>query len=234
MLKIIRYTLLGIMLLLNTTIATLSVLVAPTTSISTEIFCRIIRLFFPKIMNLNIEIQGKENIPSKGPALLLANHQTNFDVFLSAIISPYGGISIGKKSLIYIPFFGLFYLLSGHILINRSNKRKAIHSMNMAHKKLLKKKRYLWIFPEGTRSKDRPMGKFKKGAFHIASKGNIPIVPIVYEKYAHNFDLNKWNMGKIIIKIHPPITPNNRNYQELLEETENIMRKSFKQISSRQ
>ena len=66
---------------------------------------------------------------------------------------------------------------AGMIFVDRSNKEKAIKSMNEAGE-AINRGRNIVTFPEGTRSKDGNIGTFKKGTFHIASQSNIPILPI--------------------------------------------------------
>jgi len=72
----------------------------------------------------------------------------------------------------------------GVIFIDRSNKEKAIEAMQPALE-ALKKGTSIAISPEGTRSKDQTLGKFKKGAFHMAMQAGVPIIPIII-KNAHD------------------------------------------------
>ena len=72
----------------------------------------------------------------------------------------------------------------GVIFIDRSNRAKAIEAMQPAVE-ALKNGVSIAISPEGTRSKDQTLGKFKKGAFHIAMQAGVPIVPIII-KNAHD------------------------------------------------
>jgi putative phosphoserine phosphatase/1-acylglycerol-3-phosphate O-acyltransferase len=73
---------------------------------------------------------------------------------------------------------GPIFKAMGAIFIDRSNKSKAIAAMKPAAE-ALKKGTSIVIAPEGTRSGSKTLGKFKKGAFHLAMKAGVPIVPIV-------------------------------------------------------
>jgi putative phosphoserine phosphatase/1-acylglycerol-3-phosphate O-acyltransferase len=74
--------------------------------------------------------------------------------------------------------FGPIFKAMGAIFIDRTDKKKALESMKNASE-ILKKGTSVAIAPEGTRSGSKTLGKFKKGAFHLAIKGGVPIVPIV-------------------------------------------------------
>ena len=83
-----------------------------------------------------------------------------------------------QKTIGIYSFFGQIYWLSGHLLIDRSNRESAIASIKevtqIVHKNLLS----LWIWPEGTRARDGRLTPFKKGFVHLALDTKLPIVPI--------------------------------------------------------
>ena len=84
---------------------------------------------------------------------------------------------VAKKELEYTPLGPIFKAL-GAIFVDRSDRKKAIKAMQPAVD-ALKNGISIVIAPEGTRSGSKKLGKFKKGAFHLAIKGGVPIVPIV-------------------------------------------------------
>ncbi|WP_204271450.1 1-acyl-sn-glycerol-3-phosphate acyltransferase, partial [Citrobacter freundii] len=62
---------------------------------------------------------------SYGPSIYIGNHQNNFDmVTMSNAVQP-NTVTVGKKSLVFIPFFGQLYWITGNILIDRGNRSKA-------------------------------------------------------------------------------------------------------------
>jgi 1-acyl-sn-glycerol-3-phosphate acyltransferase len=88
-----------------------------------------------------------------GAAILIANHQENFDTFLIGCFCPKYTVSVGKRSILWVPLFGLVYYLAGNILINRKNRREALRSMDHAGQTVVDKKVKILIMPEGTRSR---------------------------------------------------------------------------------
>ena len=125
-----------------------------------------------------LKITGKEHLNPERPAIYLNNHSSGLDPLIAMSICPVGGCGIAKKQLAYIPFFGQIYWLSGHLLIDRSNRESAIASIKkvtqIVHKNLLS----LWIWPEGTRARDGRLTPFKKGFVHLALDTKLPIVQI--------------------------------------------------------
>lgn len=156
------------------------------------------------LLGVKVTIVGKENIPSSN-CVYVANHQSNYDIFLLTAAVPLGAVSIGKKSLLYFPIFGLIYWLSGNILIERGNKAKAVQALKRAKEKMLKDNVSVWLFPEGTRNYGRGLRPFKMGAFHLARSAELPLVPVSVSNYYPNFKLGRVRNGEIIIKFLQPI-----------------------------
>ena len=96
------------------------------------------------------------------------------------------------------------------ISLDRKNREKSVHTLNSSLQQLTRKKRALWIFAEGTRSytEELTILPFKKGAFHLAREGKIPIVPVVVSNTSSIFCPKRkiFNRGKIIIKVLDPIS----------------------------
>jgi len=140
------------------------------------------------------------------PKLIIGNHQNTFDVVTISAGVRNGVVSIGKKSLKWVPFFGQLYWLSGNILIDRSNRTKAAGTISETAEKMRENNLSIWMFPEGTRSNGRGLLPFKTGAFHTAIQAQVPIVPIVMSSTGH-FRLNRWDNGYAIVEnLEPLIT----------------------------
>ncbi len=157
------------------------------------------------LLGINIEIRNKEILDTARPCVFISNHQHNMDIFPGTFSIPNNTVTIGKRSIILIPFFGQFFWLSGNLLINRKNKKSAFGTMDVAANAIIEKKISVWIMPEGTRSKGRGVLPFKKGPFFTAIKAQVPIVPIAISTYTKHIDLKKWKAGTILIEVLPPI-----------------------------
>ncbi|KAJ5151165.1 1-acyl-sn-glycerol-3-phosphate acyltransferase [Penicillium canariense] len=153
-------------------------------------------------------IEGEEHLTTR-PAIFIGNHQTELDVLmLGAIFPPYCSVT-AKKSLRNVPFLGWFMALSRTVFIDRANRENAMKAFDGAVEEMRTYRQSVFIFPEGTRSySDEPMLlPFKKGAFHLAVKAGVPIVPVVTENYSHIMSPRnlRFNAGSIKVKVLPPI-----------------------------
>ena len=130
-----------------------------------------------KLAGLDINVKNKHNLEDHRPAVFCFNHQSSADFFVILKLLRKDVTGIAKKELELTPFGPIFKAM-GAIFIDRSNKKKALDSMKNAAE-VLKNGTSVAIAPEGTRSGSKKLGTFKKGAFHLAMKAGVPIVPIV-------------------------------------------------------
>jgi putative phosphoserine phosphatase/1-acylglycerol-3-phosphate O-acyltransferase len=130
-----------------------------------------------KLAGLDINVKNKHNLVDHRPAVFCFNHQSSADFFIILKLLKKDVTGIAKKELERTPFGPLFKAM-GAIFIDRSNNKKALASMKVAAD-VLKNGTSVAIAPEGTRSGSKKLGKFKKGAFHLAMKAGVPIIPIV-------------------------------------------------------
>jgi len=124
------------------------------------------------------EIEGLENLKDADPALIIMNHESALDIPVAVAVLPIDLRFIFKVELQYIPIFGWALWQGGHIAINRSKPKSAIRNINKKSGRIVERKQNIIISPEGTRSKDGKIGKFKKGGFKIAERYDIPVISI--------------------------------------------------------
>lgn len=130
-----------------------------------------------KFSGLDIAIKGKQNLVDFRPAVFCFNHQSTADMIIIMKLLREDFTGIAKKELEYTPI-GPFFKALGAIYIERADKLQAIKAMEPAVD-ALKNGISIAIAPEGTRSGSKKLGAFKKGAFHLAIKAGVPIIPIV-------------------------------------------------------
>jgi len=158
-----------------------------------------------KIFGLDVEVRVPDSVKKTSPVVYICNHQNSYDIFtVSNAVLP-NTVSVGKKSLKWIPFFGQMYWLTGNILIDRKNTSKAMNTIALTAKKINEKDLSVWLFPEGTRSNGRGLLPFKTGAFRTAIQAGVPVVPICASNMHGSVKLNRWNNGKMIIEMLEPI-----------------------------
>jgi len=124
-----------------------------------------------------VKVIGPENILFGKPQIFMANHQSDFDILIALAHIPVQFRWIAKKELFAIPIFGAAMRSAGYIEIDRSNREKAIRSIDEAALRIRSGKSVM-TFPEGTRSRDGHIKAFKQGAFHLAIQSGVPIIPV--------------------------------------------------------
>lgn len=137
--------------------------------------------------------------------VVIANHQSNYDLFVLGNVVPRRTVCIGKKSLKWVPLFGQLFWLAGNVLIDRGNAHKARQSMLKTTHTLRHEDTSIWVFPEGTRNLGKELLPFKKGAFQMAIAAGVPIVQVCVSNYINHMRLNRWDSGEIMIRSLPPI-----------------------------
>lgn len=177
------------------------------------------------VFGIDVKVENEHYLDNK-PFIIIANHQSALDIFMLGRVFPKGCTITAKKSLKYTPFLGWFMALSGTLFLERSNRTKSIEVLNRSLEKMKKKKRALWIFAEGTRSysTELTMLPFKKGAFHLAQQGGVPIVPVVVSNTSTLLN-PKWkifNRGCINVKILEPIPTNELKKEDVGKFSEDV------------
>ncbi|MDT0178225.1 1-acylglycerol-3-phosphate O-acyltransferase [Pantoea sp. RRHST58] len=157
------------------------------------------------VFGIKVELRKPAEAAHYGNAIYIANHQNNYDMVTAAKIVQPTTVTVGKKSLLWIPFFGQLYWLTGNLLIDRDNRSKAHSTISQLVEQFQKKRISFWMFPEGTRSRGRGLLPFKTGAFHAAVAAGVPIIPIVISNTHGKINLNRLNNGLVIVEMLPPV-----------------------------
>lgn len=126
---------------------------------------------------VEVRTSGGERVDFGRPLVVMANHQSLFDipVLFAALPDAYG--MLAKKELFHVPFFGRAMRALGCVPIDRSRRQDGYAAIADAAE-LLRRGSTIVVFPEGTRSRDGTIHTLKKGPFHLAQMANVPIVPV--------------------------------------------------------
>ena len=129
-----------------------------------------------RIAGIKVSVTGIEKVATP-PYIFMCNHQSTLDIFalLSSLRLPFKWIA--KKELFSVPFLGWALKSGRNISLDRENPRKGLKAMNEAANKI-KDGMNVVIFPEGTWSTDGKLLPFKKGAFSLALRTGVPIIPV--------------------------------------------------------
>lgn len=129
------------------------------------------------VSGVKVKVEGLHHINPSEAYVFAANHQSQFDIFTLLGHLPIQFRWLAKSELFRIPVFGAGMRGAGYIPIDRSDRRKAFKSIDLAAQQV-REGISIVIFPEGTRSLDGKLQSFKKGGFHLAIKSGRPIIPV--------------------------------------------------------
>ena len=157
---------------------------------------------------IKVVIEGIEKFRTDAPQIVVSNHQSWFDVFTLAAALPVRYRFVAKKELAEIPVFGRGWRGCGHVSVDRGNKQAAIDALDQAWREIHEDRLTMVLFPEGTRSLDGRLQRFKKGAFVLAVQGQVPLVPIAVlgSRDIMRKGSNSIRTGTITIRIGDPIS----------------------------
>ena len=144
-----------------------------------------------------VKVKGREYLYRKKSYVFVANHQGAFDIFLI-----YGFLGtpikwVMKAGIAKIPLVGTACRAAGFIFVDNSSRKAATRSVTEAEL-CLRNGASVFVFPEGSRTYDGKMIRFKKGAFQMATDLHLPIVPITL-----NGPFNVLPIGSLNIHCHP-------------------------------
>jgi putative phosphoserine phosphatase/1-acylglycerol-3-phosphate O-acyltransferase len=130
------------------------------------------------LAGVDVEIVGEQNAWSHRPAVFIFNHQSLLDPLVVFKIVQRDVTAVGKKEVEKMPLLGQIAWLMNAALIDRKNVTQAKAALQPAVDRLHDGYSVM-IAPEGTRSLTSRVGPFKKGPFHLAMQGGVPIVPVI-------------------------------------------------------
>lgn len=126
---------------------------------------------------IRVVYEGLEHTLRHPSCVFISNHQSFLDIWATIPVLPPPTRFVAKQSLFRVPVFGWCLAAGGFISIDRKNRKRAFRSLERAAEKI-RSGQQIFLFAEGTRSRDGQLGPFKKGAFHMALRAGVPVVPV--------------------------------------------------------
>ncbi|MFI3226729.1 MAG: lysophospholipid acyltransferase family protein [Clostridia bacterium] len=176
-----------------------------------------------RMSGARINLVGEENIP-KEHAVYVANHQGNFDVALMLAMIGEPRSLLAKVEMGKMPIVRDWMRHLGCIFVDRNDPKQGLKAVISAIK-YVKAGNSITIFPEGTRSKEGPMGEFKAGSTVVAVKSGALIVPVTIDGSYKILEANKGfkvTPADVNVTIHKPIDPKKLSKEEISDIDNNI------------
>ncbi len=154
---------------------------------------------------LSYQVEGLENIPKQGNAIILSKHQSAWETLALQLFFP-DVVFLLKRELLWLPFWGWAMATLKPIAIDRSSQREALRNLLEQGAARLKEGLWIIIFPEGTRVAPGKKRKFNAGGVLLAQRTGYPIVPVAHNagEFWPRYSFLKYP-GVIKVKIGPPI-----------------------------
>ena len=154
---------------------------------------------------VHVDVSGLEQLDPRGTYVFAANHQSIYDIPILFWSLPHQLRIIAKDSLGKFPVIGWHLSRTGHMLVDRSKPDRA-KIFGWAGR-LTKNGLSLILFPEGTRSVDGRVGKFKAATFFLALDANLRVVPLSIVGSRHVMLKGRLATypGRVKLIVHPPI-----------------------------
>ena len=170
---------------------------------------KMICMFFWKVPpTWKQHVEGLENIDKSKSYVITINHQSMADI-ISLYFLPLNFRWVSKEEVFRIPYIGPLLIAHGDIPIQRGNPREAMSKVVNDGKMWISRGASIAIFPEGTRSKDGEIHRFKAGAFALAKEAGVEILPVVLDGTTKIFKPKSYwfNWKNVLtVKVLPPIS----------------------------
>jgi 1-acyl-sn-glycerol-3-phosphate acyltransferase len=187
------------------------------------------------ILGVKLHADLRELAAHRGPAVIVCNHISNYDLYVFGGMVPSRTVTLGKKSLKWLPLFGQLYWLTGNVLIDRGNARKAKEAMVATTHALVDEQTSILVFAEGTRGHGRGLGPLKKGAFQMAIGAGVPIQPVCVNNYTRGWNLRRCRTGEVQMRALPPIPTQGMSVDDmpaLMAQCEQAMRTAIDELDA--
>jgi putative phosphoserine phosphatase / 1-acylglycerol-3-phosphate O-acyltransferase len=158
------------------------------------------------LAGIEMRVTGEAHVWERRPAVFIFNHQSGIDMLLLCRLLRRDIVAVAKQEIRRNPIFGPAFALAGVVFVDRFNHERAVAALAPALD-ALREGVSLVLAPEGTRSATPRLGRFKKGAFHLAMAAGAPIVPIVFRNALDALPKHAVVVrpATIDVVVHPPI-----------------------------
>lgn len=182
----------------------------------------------------SVKVVGAENVDPSQRYVITSNHQSFFDIPLLFFLPVWKFKFVSKIEVRKIPAIGWMLGMRGDIVIRRGTASAATTVMEEGTEHL-QAGTSVAIFPEGTRTKDGEIHRFKEGAFRLAQENGVAILPCVMDDTKKLFSVRGLNPRKLVVRVLPAISAEEVQLtpaKELAKRVEEMTRETLAEIRS--
>ena len=161
-----------------------------------------------RICGVQVQTEGEEKLDRESSYVVMSNHCSLFDIPTVLTSLPFPFRMLAKASLFRIPFMGWYMSRVGYIPVKRDDPKRARESIENAASRVASGLSVL-IFPEGTRSVEGEVARFKRGGVNLAHTAAVSVVPVAIINSGRLLPRGSWHAdpGVITMRIGDPINP---------------------------
>lgn len=203
-----------------------------------EISRAMVYVFFGIPPLWRVKVEGLEHVDRSKAYVIVLNHQAMTDIPTLYKV-PLNFRWVSKREVFRIPFFGLFLRLHGDICIDRGQAKQAMEQLLRKGRMWIGRGVSVAVFPEGTRSKDGTIHRFKAGAFELAREAGVELLPVVLDGTAQLVKANRlfrWR-HTLVLSVLEPVTAERiaaTDTKELMARVHDAMADRLTQIRKKQ
>ncbi len=181
-----------------------------------------------QLWGIKFKVEGKENL-KKGSVIIASKHESAWETMFFFYLFKTPSF-VFKKGLLWTPIAGQYLYMSKMIYIDRQKGKGSINKIIAQCKEIIKDKRSVVIFPQGTRTKPKAKMSYKSGIYAIAKETNLPVIPVVLNS-GSIWPKNLWvtYKGVITVKILPAIT-NIEDKKKFMNNLEDKIETAYKKL----
>jgi 1-acyl-sn-glycerol-3-phosphate acyltransferase len=177
----------------------------------------------------SVQVHGRERCRELPACVYVSNHQSMVDILaVFAIQLPF--LWVSKLENFYVPFLGWTMWLNNYVPVKRGNLA-SIRRMLRRAERALQSGSSLFVFPEGTRSNDGDLQRFFRGAFWIAARNRVPVVPVIIDGTARILPKRTFRIRPqaVTVRLLDPIDPKDADYdsRKLRDLVHSVMREAM-------
>lgn len=135
--------------------------------------------------DIDLTVEGLAHVPRDRACVFMSNHQSHFDIPILYSVFPGRVRMVAKAELFKVPLWGPAMRAAGFVRVTRSGDRAEAVAAMRECAEAIRAGTSIWLAPEGTRSVDGRLGRFKKGGFLLARETGADIVPIAIDGSRH-------------------------------------------------
>jgi putative phosphoserine phosphatase/1-acylglycerol-3-phosphate O-acyltransferase len=159
-----------------------------------------------RLLGVRLSVEGAAHLAAPGPRLVVSNHGSLLDVFIFGALLTRPTTLVMKRELARLPLLGYVLRRAGTLFLDREHPARAMRRLGRAALALAAGRAVL-VFPEGMRRPHGTLGPFYPGAFHVALRARVPVVPVTVCNAAAILPrrLLAFRPGVVRVVVSPPV-----------------------------